>query len=91
MATPDLAAVALRPPWPARPILARDPAAGAALLAAVLEPGMRLAVPETNAPAVAALLALGCAEGATVVRMRRGAPVAWRPDELWGVFSLFFG
>jgi predicted N-acetyltransferase YhbS len=91
IATPDLSAVALRPPWPARPILARDPTAGAALLAAVLEPGMRLAVPERNAPALAALLAHGCAEGPSVLRMRRGAPVAWRPDELWGVFSLFFG
>ena len=29
--------------------------------------------------------------GPGVIRMRRGAPVAWRPDELWGVFSLFFG
>jgi GNAT superfamily N-acetyltransferase len=91
LAMPDLSAVALRPPWPARPILARDPAAGAALLAAVLEPGMRLAVPDANAPALEALLALGCAEGPSVLRMRRGAPVAWRPDELWGVFSLFFG
>jgi GNAT superfamily N-acetyltransferase len=91
LATPDLSAVALRPPWAARPILARDPAAGAALLAATLEPGVRLAVPETNAPAIAALFALGCAEGPSVLRMRRGAPVAWRPDELWGVFSLFFG
>jgi GNAT superfamily N-acetyltransferase len=91
LAAPDLAAVALRPPWPARPILARDPAAGAALLAAVLEPGVRLAVPDSNAPALEALFAHGCAEGPAVLRMRRGAPVAWRPDELWGVFSLFFG
>jgi GNAT superfamily N-acetyltransferase len=91
VATPDLGAVALRPPWPARPILARDPTAGAELLAAVLEPGIRLAVPESNELAVAALFALGCAEGPSVTRMRRGAPVAWRPDELWGVFSLFLG
>ena len=34
------------------PILARDPAEGAALLAAVLEPGLRLAVPESNVAAV---------------------------------------
>jgi hypothetical protein len=27
----------------------------------------------------------------SVVRMRRGAPIAWRPDQVWGVFSLFFG
>jgi len=91
VATPDLSAVALRPPWPARPILAREPAAGAELLGATLAPGLRLAVPETNEPAVAAMRALGCADGEAVVRMRRGAPVRWRPDELWGVFSLFFG
>ncbi|HEY8493261.1 MAG TPA: GNAT family N-acetyltransferase [Myxococcota bacterium] len=83
--------VALRPPWPARPILAPDPGEGAALLAAVLEPGVRLAVPEANAAAVAALEGLGCVERAGVLRMRRGPAVDWRPTELWGVFSLFFG
>ena len=81
----------MRPPWGARPILAPDPAEGAALLAAVMEPGLRLAVPESNEAAVSALLALGCSERAGVLRMRRGPPVAWRPAELWGVFSLFFG
>jgi predicted N-acetyltransferase YhbS len=86
-----LAGVALRPPWAARPILARDPAAGAALLAAVLEPGVRFAAPEANTAAVAALLAHGCEERAAVLRMRRGAPVTWRPEALWSVFSLFFG
>jgi hypothetical protein len=25
------------------------------------------------------------------VRMRRGAPIAWRPEWVWGVFALFFG
>jgi len=91
VALPNLEAVALRPPWPARPILARDSAAGALLLGAVLEPSMRLAVPEANEAAIAALVAHRCTEGPSVIRMRRGAPVAWRPDELWGVFSLFFG
>jgi predicted N-acetyltransferase YhbS len=83
-------AVALRPPWPALPILARDPVAGAALLRALVEPGMRLAVPEENSAAVAVLGSLGV-ERAGVLRMRRGPAVAWRPTELWGVFSLFFG
>jgi predicted N-acetyltransferase YhbS len=91
VATPNLEAVALRPPWAARPILARDRAAGAALLAAIMEPGLRLSVPDTNRAAVATLLELGCREVPGVVRMRRGAPLAWRPDEVWGVFSLFFG
>jgi len=83
--------VALKPPWPARPILAPDPGEGAALLAAVLEPGLRLAVPEANVAAVEAMLRLGCVERPGVLRMRRGPAVPWRPTELWGVFSLFFG
>jgi len=91
LATPDLAAIALKPPGPALPILAGDAEAGAALLRAVLGPGLRLSVPESNRAAVDTLRALGCTPGADVVRMRRGAPVTWRPDELWGVFSLFFG
>ncbi len=91
LATPDLAAIALTPPWPAHPILARDPAAGAALLRAVVEPNTRLAVPEENVAAVEAIQALGAEERAPVTRMRRGPAVAWRPEELWGVFSLFFG
>jgi ribosomal protein S18 acetylase RimI-like enzyme len=91
LATEDLSAVALNPPWPALPILARDPAAGEALLRALIAPGLRLAVPESNTAAVATLRALGCTDGPNVVRMRRGAPVAWRPEGLWGVFSLFFG
>jgi predicted N-acetyltransferase YhbS len=89
-ATPDGAGVVLRPPWSARPILARDPAAGAALLAATLEPGLRLAVPGVNAPAMAALSAVSRPQRGAV-RMRRGAPIAWRPEWVWGVFALFFG
>lgn len=83
---------ALRPPFPASPIVASDPEAGRALLAATLAPGIRLAAPEANAPAVAAIRAHGAIErDGGVERMRRGAPVAWRPELQWGVFSLFFG
>ena len=90
VATPDLAAsrsaaVARTPDPRARSGRRRDAAA------AVIEPGPRLAVPEANVAAVAALLALGAEERAPVTRMRRGPAVAWRPEELWGVFSLFFG
>jgi hypothetical protein len=83
--------VALRPPFAARPIIATDANAGRALLDAVIEPGIRLAAPQANVPAVAALLAHGCEERHGVERMRRGAPVAWNPELQWGVFSLFFG
>jgi predicted N-acetyltransferase YhbS len=86
------AGAALSPPFAARPVLAADPDAGRALLAAVIEPGMRLAAPQANTPAVEALLAHGCEERpGGVERMRLGAPVAWRPELQWGVFSLFFG
>jgi ribosomal protein S18 acetylase RimI-like enzyme len=91
IAMPDLSAVALNPPWRALPILARDPAAGETLLRALIAPGVRMAVPESNTAAVETLRALGCTDGPEVVRMRRGAPVSWRPENLWGVFSLFFG
>ena len=90
LATPDGAGVALHPPWTARPIIARDPAAGRALLAATLAPGLRLAAPVANAPAMAALTELARPQR-SVVRMRRGAPIAWRPEQVWGVFALFFG
>jgi predicted N-acetyltransferase YhbS len=92
LATPDHRGVALRPPWGARPILARDPETGRALLAGVIEPGIRLAAPVVNRAAIQAFLDHGCPERpGGVVRMRRGAPVDWRPDEVWSVFSLFFG
>ncbi|RKQ88059.1 putative N-acetyltransferase YhbS [Solirubrobacter pauli] len=88
-ATPDLKAVALRPPWPALPIIG-DPAAATTLLTSLIEPGLRLAVPDENTQAVN-LLRLLAREQRTVTRMRRGRAVDWRPDNVWGVFSLFFG
>jgi predicted N-acetyltransferase YhbS len=90
VALPDLSAVALRPPFRARPILASDPEGAAALLRAVVEPRMRLAAPESNVAAVSTMASLG-AERDGVVRMRLGPRVEWRPLELWGVFALFFG
>jgi predicted N-acetyltransferase YhbS len=77
--------VALRPPFGARPILATDANAGRALLDAVIEPGIRLAAPQANVPAVEALLAHGCEERHGVERMRRGGAVTWYPGLQWGV------
>jgi predicted N-acetyltransferase YhbS len=82
---------ALKPPSFARPIIATDPDAGRALLAATLEPGIRVAAPQANTAAVEAFIQHGCEERRGVERMRLGAPVAWRPELIWGVFSLFFG
>lgn len=89
VATPDLSAVALRPPWRALPIVG-DPVGATTLLASLLEPGLRVAVPDENAAAVRLLSLLG-REGEPVVRMRRGPALDWRPERVWGVFSLFFG
>jgi hypothetical protein len=86
--TADGSAVAFAPPWPNRPVYARDPAAGARLLAAVMAPDLQIAVPEPNA---AAVRALGCPHLRDVVRMRRGAPLDWRPEAVWGTFAMYFG
>jgi predicted N-acetyltransferase YhbS len=89
VATPDLSAVAFRPPWRALPIVG-DPAGATTLLTALIEPGLRLAVPAENTAAVRLLSLLG-REAEPVTRMRRGPAVAWRPERVWGAFSLFFG
>ena len=70
----------------------RDPGEGAALLAAVLEPGLRLAVPEANVAARGRAASLsGARSGRASCACAAAPPVPWRPTELWGVFSLFFG
>ena len=89
VATPDLSAVALRPPWPALPIVG-DPAGATTLLTSLIQPGLRLAVPEENRAAVQLLSLLG-REVTPVARMRRGPAIEWRPERVWGAFSLFFG
>src|SRR4051812_10916924 len=73
-------AVALRPPWPALPILG-SPDGAEVLLRALVRPRMRLALPEENELGVGVLLGLG-EERDAVVRMRVGPPVAWRPREV---------
>lgn len=82
---------ALRPPYFSRPVLARTPEAGRALLAAVAEPDVRLAAPVANRDAIEAFTALGAREREGVERMRLGRPLAWRPELVWNVFGLFFG
>jgi len=77
------------PGLPPLPILG-DPQAATTLLTSLIEPNLRLAVPEENIAAVNLLRLLG-REREPVTRMRRGPAVEWRPDEVWGAFSLFFG
>lgn len=89
-----LRAAAVGCPWPAGHAVARDPAAGTALLDALWRDAgssFRAVVPEANAEAIRALRERGFREVDHVVRMRRGAPVAWRPDGIWGAFNLAWG
>lgn len=89
-----LRAAAVGCPWPAGHAVARDPAAGVALLDAPWrEAGssFRAVVPEANAEAMRALRERGFREVDHVVRMRLGEPVAWRPDAVWGAFNLAWG
>ena len=69
----------------------RTRATGAVLLRAVLEPGLRLAVPEANEAAVGALLAPAATERPGVCGCAAARPCRGGPTELWGVFCLFFG
>jgi GNAT superfamily N-acetyltransferase len=80
----------LAPAWPRSPLVAADPAAGAALLDAAGGPTM-LDVPAANAAAREAVLARGLRERYRTRRMRLGPPLAWRPERVWSAISLFCG
>lgn len=71
------------------PSIAADPEAGAALLDAA--GAVFTGVPAANRAAEEALSARGGVPGARVERMRLGAPVPYRPERIWGVYSLFCG
>jgi ribosomal protein S18 acetylase RimI-like enzyme len=76
-------------PWGPGPSVARDPAAGVALLTLARRLGgdaaLRLGVPEPNA---AAVQHLGLAPTRHVTRMWLGGPPpAWRPAMIFGVFN----
>ena len=92
LATPDLAAVALQPPWPALPILAARPGGrrGAAARGARSRSPARRARVQPRRRGHVARAGLH-AEGPTSCGCAAGRRSTWRPDELWGVFSLFFG
>ena len=77
-------------PWGGGPTIARDAAAGLALLrlaAAVRRTPRSLGLPETNKAAVQLLNQLGVTAERHITRMWLGAPPAWRADMIFGVFN----
>ena len=87
---------ALRTPWGLGPAIATHPADGQRLVDVLLRhphPGPRisLAVPTDNPPARAHLAARGFQEQAYLPRMVLGAPVPWRPEAIWAIFSFATG
>jgi ribosomal protein S18 acetylase RimI-like enzyme len=73
-------------------ICAREPDAGAALMAAAAGPvPATLVVPEANAAASERLRRWGFQSVKAGDRMRLGEPVAWRPERQFGLFNLFWG
>lgn len=85
-------------PWGGGAVVAADATVGRRLLA--LRRGLAgqagraeltLPLPAANAAARDELLAAGFGETRRSTRMRRGVPLAWRPELIWGVFSLGLG
>ena len=77
-------------PWGRGPTVARDAAAGLALLrlaATVRRAPRALGLPEANKPAVHYLNKLGITAERYVTRMWLGAPPPWRADMIFGVFN----
>lgn len=89
-----LAGFALRTPWgSALPVVARGREQGLALLGTVAAPphGGTLIVPEGNGAAAAAMRDWGLTRLNSAERMRLGPELAWRPEQQFGTFNLFWG
>jgi GNAT superfamily N-acetyltransferase len=77
-------------PWGGGPTIARDTAAGLALIrlaAAVRRAPRSLGLPEANAAAVKYLSELGIAADRYATRMWLGTPPPWRAGMIFGVFN----
>ncbi len=86
----------VRAPWGGGATVAATPAAAERLLAtrlAVAGPGhpVRAGLLEPNEAGLERLAELGWREVYRVPRMRRGAPLDWRPDRIWGQFNFALG
>jgi GNAT superfamily N-acetyltransferase len=89
-----LAGWAVASPWGAgTAIAARTPEVGVALMAAATAgpAAGTLVVPDGNRPAVEALRAWRFVRLNDALRMRLGPAVAWRPEQQFGLFNLFWG
>jgi GNAT superfamily N-acetyltransferase len=78
-------------PWGGGPTIARDPAAGLALLghaaSVTRRPSRTVGLPEGNAVAVQHLARLGIVPERHVTRMWLGRPPRWHPEMIFGVFN----
>jgi hypothetical protein len=91
----ELRGYLLSSPWGAGPaVLATDPDAGLALLSAArgaTQGPAILTLPDDNAAGVRALERWGFRAVNHAERMRLGPEVSWRPDQLFGMYNLFWG
>lgn len=74
--------------WGTGGVVALEPAVGLSLVALC---GRATTLPAENAVGRAYLEAAGFTEVRRAPRLIRGAPVTWRPDTIWGTFSLALG
>ena len=86
----------VRAPWGGGATIAPDPDDALALLdarraAAGPDGRVRAGLLETNASGLARLAASGWVDVWDAPRMIRGAPLAWRPDGIWGQFNHAMG
>lgn len=85
----------LSSPWGAGPaVLAQDAETGVDLLAAARGatrgPSV-LTLPDANEPGIAALRRWGFRPVNHAERMRLGPPLEWNPEQVFGMFNLFWG
>ncbi len=83
-------------PWGTHPAIAFETAAGVRLLEArrartAVGSDARTAIPAANRIGLTALENLGWQAERELVRMVRGAPIAWHPSAVWGQFNFALG
>jgi GNAT superfamily N-acetyltransferase len=83
-------------PWGTHPAIAPETAAGIRLLEArrvrtAVGSDARTAIPVSNRTGLTALENLGWNAERELVRMVRGAPIAWHPGAVWGQFNFAMG
>jgi GNAT superfamily N-acetyltransferase len=92
---PEVVGFHLPCPWGGGPTIARDPAAGLALLGHAASgprrPSRTIGLPEANTAAVHYLAGLGINAERHVTRMLLGSPPRWRAEMIFGVFNFGVG